>query len=234
MLSNTPHKSSSPANPDPTAEGAAAAQRIRRAGVDLFSRFGYHGTSMRALAAAVNLEAASIYHHFPSKQDILADIIDRTMDELLGGMLRVLDGDGDHRKRLAELVRFHVLYHVGKQKEAFISHRELRSLSPAKRARNNAKRDCYERTLRSFLQSGVDAGEFEIADIPIMTTAILVMCSGVSDWFTGQGRLSGEQIAGEYTRLVLHLVLSGGGGGSQRRLSRAGDGTVAAQPEAEA
>src|SRR5512137_821821 len=95
-------------NAETPAEGAAAAQRIRRAGVELFSRFGYHGTSMRALATEVGLEAASIYHHFPSKQDILADIVDRTVDELLAGMQRALDGAGDHRQRLAEVVRFHV------------------------------------------------------------------------------------------------------------------------------
>jgi len=204
-------------------EGAAGAQRIRRAGVELFSRYGYHGTSMRALADAVNLEAASIYHHFPSKQDILADIFDRTMGELLDGMQRALGGDGSHCQRLVEMVRFHVLYHVDRQQEAFISHSELRSLSPANRARVNARRDDYERTLRSFLNSGVDSGEFAIKDVPIMTIAILMMCSGVSDWFTDHGRLSGNQIAEEYMRLVLHLV-QGGGSGSHRQTSRAGSG----------
>jgi len=210
-------------------EGAAGAQRIRRAGVELFSRFGYHGTSMRALADAVNLEAASIYHHFPSKQDILADIFDRTMGELLGGMQGALGGAGSHSQRLVELVRFHVLYHVDRQQEAFISHSELRSLSPANRARINARRDDYERTLRLFLQSGVDACEFAIKDVPIMTIAILMMCSGVSDWFTDHGRLSGNQIAEEYTRLVLHLV-QGGGDGTHRQTSRAGSGEAAGSP----
>jgi AcrR family transcriptional regulator len=207
-------------------DGAAGAQRIRRAGIELFSRYGYHGTSMRALADAVNLEAASIYHHFPSKQDILADIFDRTMDELLDGMQRALGGAGSHRDRLVALVHFHVLYHVDRQREAFISHSELRSLTPANLTRINARRDDYERRLRSFLQSGVDAGEFAIKDVPIMTIVILMMCSGVSDWFADQGRLSGSQIAEEYTRLVLHLVRSGGND-SHPQASGAGSGAAA-------
>jgi AcrR family transcriptional regulator len=219
-------KSSSEAPTSSTAEGAAALQRIRRAGVDLFSRYGYHGTSMRTLADAVHLEAASIYHHFPSKQDILADIFDRTMDELLDGAQRALGGEGSHAQRLCEFVLFHVLYHVDRQKEAFISHSELRSLTPANRARVNDKRDRYERTLRSFLESGVEAGEFRIHDIPIMTIAVLMMCSGVSDWFTDHGRLSGEQIAEEHTRLVLQLVQPGGAGGSRQSTTRRGSGSM--------
>ena len=63
-----------------------ASERIRKAGIALFKDRGYHGTSVRDLARAVGLEAASLYNHFPSKQDILCDVFDRAMDDLLGGL----------------------------------------------------------------------------------------------------------------------------------------------------
>jgi AcrR family transcriptional regulator len=199
------------------ARGSGAPDRIRKAGIALFKRFGYHGTSVRALADAVNMEAASLYHHFPSKQKLLAELFDRTMDELLEGLQQALATDGGHEQQLRNAVRFHVRYHIDRQDEAFVSHSELRSLSAPSRKRINAKRDRYEHMLRSFLEAGVKAGEFAIHDVPIMTIAILTMCSGVSDWFTPRGRLSADQVADEYAEIVLGLIRRPGGSGSGRR-----------------
>jgi AcrR family transcriptional regulator len=221
-LSIVSHKAST-GGPSPGFDRTTGAERIRRAGIALFKEFGYHGTSMRALADAVGLEAASLYYHFPSKQEILVDITGRTMDELLRGLQRALAGNGSHMQRLRNAVRFHVLYHVDRQDEAFVSHSELRSLTRANRALINAKRDRYEHTLRSFLHAGVEAGEFEIRDVPITTIAILMMCSGVSDWFADRGRLSGEQIAAEYADLVAHLVGRGGAGADRPGAGRRAD-----------
>ena len=46
-------------------------QRILECAADLFAKTGYTETSIRDLAAAAGLNAASIYNHFPSKNAIL-------------------------------------------------------------------------------------------------------------------------------------------------------------------
>ena len=46
-------------------------QRILECAADLFAKNGYTETSIRDLAAAAGLNAASIYNHFPSKNAIL-------------------------------------------------------------------------------------------------------------------------------------------------------------------
>jgi hypothetical protein len=80
--------------------------------------------------------------------------------------------------QLRSVVRTHVLSHIERQDEAFVSHSELRSLAPANRRRIVAKRDRYENSMRDLLAAGVEAGEFEIADIGLTAIAILMMCSG--------------------------------------------------------
>ena len=78
-----------------THERATAAERILRAAVALFRERGYHGSSMRTLARALRMEAASLYYHFKSKQEILFAILDRTLDDLLAGVGRtVASADG--------------------------------------------------------------------------------------------------------------------------------------------
>jgi AcrR family transcriptional regulator len=187
-------------------EKISRSERIRTAAIELFKFRGYHGTSIRDLAQAVRIEAASLYYHFSSKQEILLDLFDRTMDALLEGLDHAIASVSTPEEQLRAAVRFHVLFHIARQDEAFLSHSELRSLSGRNLARTVAKRDLYEKKMRALLTAGVRAGRFEIPDVRLTSTAILMMCSGVSDWFTRRGRLTANKVADRYADMVIRLV----------------------------
>jgi AcrR family transcriptional regulator len=194
--------------PDP--KRAVAPARILKAALTLFTERGYHGTSVRTIASVVGLEAASLYHHFPSKQRILFEIFERTMNELLTGMEKALASAETIEGKLRALLRFHVFFHIERQQEAFLSHSELRSLTPSNRQRILAKRDRYERRLRDLLAAGVEAGLFEVRDVQLATIAILMMWSGVSDWFVGGKRLTPDAVADTYCDMTLALLRRSG------------------------
>lgn len=181
-------------------------EHIRRAAIALFNARGYHGTPIRALARIVRVESASLYYHFPSKQKILTDIFTRVMDDLLAGLERAMQAGTSPEERLRAVVRFHVLFHVERQAEATISRSELRSLTASNLRRILVKRDRYEGMLRTLLIEGVKSGAFDVRDVPLTATAILTMCSGVSDWFSSEGRLSADAVADQYADMVQELV----------------------------
>ena len=185
-------------------DGASA--RIRQAAIALFRARGYHGTSVRDLAQIVRIEAPSLYYHFPSKQKLLVDIFNRTMDDLLEGLRRAIERESRPEEQLRAAVRFHVHFHIERQDEAFISHSELRSLTGPHLRRTVAKRDRYETTFRRVLSAGVRAGIFSIPDVRLATIAILMMCSGVSDWFSRRGRLDAATVADRYAEMVLRVA----------------------------
>ena len=189
-----------------THERATAAERILRAAVVLFRERGYHGSSMRTLARALRMEAASLYYHFGSKQEILFAILDRTLDDLLAGVGRAVASADGPEARLRAAVRFHVLFHTDSQHEAFLSHSELRSLTQANRRLVLTRRDEYERVFRGLLASGVRAGVFQVADVRLTAMAILTMCTGVATWFADGGRLSPEAIADRYVEMIMKSV----------------------------
>jgi len=191
-------------------ERDGAAERILKAAIALFTDRGYHGTPMRSIARAVHLEAASLYHHFSSKQKILFEIFERTMNDVLAGMQQALDSSESIEDRLRAVVRFHVFFHIERQREAFLSHSELRSLTAVNRERILALRDRYERQLRELLAAGVQAGLFEIRDVRLATIAVLMMLSGVSEWFAGTGRLTADAVADAYFDMVLALLRRSG------------------------
>ena len=63
------------AGPSNAGEGSSTRRRILRIALTLMSQRGVDGTSMRDLAAAAELNVASLYHYFPSKRDLLESVL---------------------------------------------------------------------------------------------------------------------------------------------------------------
>ena len=73
-----------------TAKGRAARDRIVRASERLFAARGYHGTSMRDIAAGVRLPLATVVYHFARKETLYAAVLEEIAAELevvIGGAL---------------------------------------------------------------------------------------------------------------------------------------------------
>jgi AcrR family transcriptional regulator len=61
-------------------EGPGTRVRILDATADLIAIRGYHATSTRDIAATVGIRQPSLFHHFSSKQAILAELLNRNLD----------------------------------------------------------------------------------------------------------------------------------------------------------
>jgi len=60
-----------------TARGEDTRRRVVDAAYTLFLHNGYHGTSMRQIAQAAGMAVGGIYNHFPSKEDLFAEVLDQ-------------------------------------------------------------------------------------------------------------------------------------------------------------
>jgi AcrR family transcriptional regulator len=79
-------------------------QHILDTALALMAQRGVAGTSMRDLAAATGLNVASLYHYFPSKQDLLVAVLAERgfLDEI--AITAPTPGDRTARIRLADLL----------------------------------------------------------------------------------------------------------------------------------
>ena len=79
----------------------ATRDRILDAALELTSRKGSEGTSMRELANACDVNVAALYYHFPSKAELLRSVIEERQYDLLISMVEVPPaGAGTDRERL--------------------------------------------------------------------------------------------------------------------------------------
>ena len=87
------------AEPEKLPESAKAAQPARReevleAALALISEHGVAGASLRKLASRLGMSQPSLYHYFPSKEALVAEIVDYSTARMLGVGLAVSPPSG--------------------------------------------------------------------------------------------------------------------------------------------
>jgi AcrR family transcriptional regulator len=76
-------------------------ERLRRAAAELFAENGYGGTSMGDIAARIGIRKASLYNYYPSKEELLLDILRRGIESWRRECRPALvDSRGSYRQRL--------------------------------------------------------------------------------------------------------------------------------------
>jgi TetR/AcrR family transcriptional regulator, cholesterol catabolism regulator len=190
----------------PATRGGGRRPEIVALACSLFRERGYHGVGMRAIAEAAHMQAASLYHHFTNKEELLLQAIFVVDRDLIVEQLPLLDGPGSHAERLALLVRAHVV-HIGNNRDAWwVAGRELRALSPANLDTVQGYRRRYQHRIAEFIDDGVRAGEFVCDDSRLATIAILDMLNGLNEWFSPAGRYTIEELADRYVQMVLRQL----------------------------
>jgi AcrR family transcriptional regulator len=132
--------------------GAETAEKLRNAALELFARSGYAAVSMRAIAAETGVQAGAIYNHFPTKQDLLNELLQVHMETLLATWAEAEPAGLAPPEALEHFVRFHIRYHLDRSREVFISYMELRSLESGEFQRHRAVAAQYESVPRAILE----------------------------------------------------------------------------------
>lgn len=182
---------------------AHTSEAIDEAAVELFAERGYHATTMREIAAAVDVQPAAIYHWYSSKEAILVHLQDSFMERLTAAVVRAADRHRRPALRLAALVREHVVFHGLHARAAFVTDSEIRALSEPARQRLIAQRDLYQQRFAETIRDGIRDGSLRSSNARVATYAILLQCTGVALWFDPAGSLGIEEVAELHVELVL-------------------------------
>jgi AcrR family transcriptional regulator len=183
------------------------AARLIAAAVEVMARHGYHAASVRDIATAAGTSPAILYHHFPSKQVLLATMLDRGMDVLIAATEQALDLAGDDpADRLRAVVGAHVRVHLEAQRESLIGNSELRALEPAALALVVAKRDVQRRIFDRVVREGCRRGVFGTRRPEEAARFITSACTAVAVWYRSSGPLAPDEVVAHHQEIALDTV----------------------------
>jgi AcrR family transcriptional regulator len=72
---------------------------------EIFARKGFQATTVREIANEAGILSGSLYHHFDSKETIVDEVLSHFLHDLVGRYRAALEGGGDPRTTLSEMVR---------------------------------------------------------------------------------------------------------------------------------
>lgn len=196
-VSNKPLANKRPAE----SKSSERRNEILDAAGELFSHQGFHATSMRDLAKAVNLQGGSLYAHIDSKEELLFELVNRAADEFLASA-EAVSVDLPARERLRRLVRGHLEVVLRELGSATVFFHEWKFLSSDLQARVKGLRDAYEAHWRRALEDGAKRGELQVEDVRVATLFVLSALNWTYQWYHPGGKLNLEALSKQYSNLI--------------------------------
>jgi AcrR family transcriptional regulator len=191
----------------PMSSGLITEARILEVASRLFHERGYAGTTTRALAKGVGIEASSLYNHFLNKQAILVRICLDTMREFHVGALERIEGIDDPAQRLRTLINWQVRFEASHPYTARVVDAQVEALNPKSRNELIELRDAYEELFTRALIAGRERGVWRVEHPRIITVGIVSMTK-IDPWYREDGPLSPEQIGDIYFTFILDALES--------------------------
>ena len=172
----------------------------------VFARHGYHATGIMELCAANDLGKGALYHYIGSKEELLAAIHDRVIDEVMLGADRVAAAGGSPSQQLAMLgdELLDVIHRYPDHVWVFLH--EFPALTGERAAKFRERRRGYERRVEAVLQAGVDSGEFRDLEPKLTTMAWLGMHNYTYLWLKAGGRLSARDVAKPFADIFMRGI----------------------------
>jgi TetR/AcrR family transcriptional regulator, cholesterol catabolism regulator len=184
----------------------ARRQEIVDTSASVIARRGYHATGIAELCVANDLGKGALYHYIGSKEELLAAIHNRVMDEVMLGSDRVVEVGGSPSQKLAMLGNelLDVIHRYPDHVWVFLH--EFPALTGERAAEFRERRRGYERRVEAVLQEGVDSGEFREVHARLTALAWLGMHNYTYLWLKAGGLLTARDVAKPFADIFMRGI----------------------------
>jgi AcrR family transcriptional regulator/DNA-binding XRE family transcriptional regulator len=183
---------------------------VLQAALDEFLEIGYHGATVRDIAARCGLSVSGIYHYYTSKQQMLVHILDLTMADLTRRSHAARAEGRDPVERFSLLIENLALFHTHRRELGSVGASEMRSLDTGNRHKIADMRTAQQRMVDDEVEQAVRAGRFSTDRPREAARAVVSMCTALPTWWHREGPFGPEQIAEQYVRFALDLMRADG------------------------
>ena len=174
--------------------------KMRETAAKVFAEQGFDRTTIRGIAEAGGMSAASIYYYFDSKEELLYQVLDETMSTGLKLMKAIEKRELNPKERLIEILRMHTMTAINFDKMKLLVH-EQDCLTPDHRAEIKSKQKQYMSQLTRVFESLKKSSQMRDLDPKVCAFAFFGMVSWAYRWFDPDGDMSTQQLAEHFTKI---------------------------------
>ncbi len=174
----------------------------------LFRKRGFSATSMRDIAAELNIEAPSLYNHIKGKQEILQTLLLDLARAFTSGMDTIHSAPLTPEQKLERLVKLHVDLTVQTPNSmALITSEWIHLEEPAYKEFVTMRND-YEVNFRHILEEAFQAKGVGDANLDLALFSILSPLRWLYTWFLKNREVNPIELENEMVRNLLSGIFT--------------------------
>ncbi|MFY0629638.1 MAG: TetR/AcrR family transcriptional regulator [Flavobacteriaceae bacterium] len=182
-------------------------EQIIKTAAKLFKEKGYSAVTMRDIAKALDIKAASLYNHITSKQDILKYVIISLAEEFTERMNVIYTSSDSNIDKLHQIVALHVDI-------AYRNPYQMSSLNndwmhlEKDTAYYLELRDSYEDNFRSIIKKGIQSGELIEANPEVVLFSILSALRNLYLWIPKKEDVNPTELSQNLSQVLIHGIFN--------------------------
>jgi AcrR family transcriptional regulator len=171
----------------------------------LFKKKGYSAVTMRDIAKAMGIKAASLYNHINSKQEILSDIIISLAEQFTEQMKIIKNSDESSIYKLKQIVALHV-HITSKNQFGMASLNSDWMHLEAELEYYLTLRKNYEKDFRNIIEKGIKENELVDANPEVMLFSMLSTLRSLYIWLPKKEDLDIQKFTNELSLVLINGI----------------------------
>ena len=160
----------------------------------MFREKGFPATSMRDLAESVGIEAASLYNHIRSKNEILEAICFEVANRFNAHLDEIEASNLTSIQKVETLLRFHINQMIENYESVYVSDREWKHLEEPYLSNFQSQRRNYRKKFTLIIQQGIEKKEIRSIDAATSILIMLHAVSGIESWHRSKTKITAQEL----------------------------------------
>lgn len=160
----------------------------------LFKEKGFKATSMREIADAVGVEAASLYNHIKSKNELLNIICFSVANRYIQQFDEIENCKKSALEKIEMLLRYHIKGMLIHFEEVYVSDREWKHLDAPFLNNMRNQRKTYRKRIAALINEGIKNKQIKKIDAPTAVLIMLHAISGIESWHRSTQKINGKEL----------------------------------------
>lgn len=173
----------------------------------LFKEKGYSAITMRDIAQAMDIKAASLYNHIKSKQEILALIILEIAEEFTNTISQIVISEDTNIQKLEKIIQLHIDITLRNSDALACLNNDWMHLAPAELSYFIKMREDYEEYFRSIIVNGIANGEIINLNPEVIIFSILSTLRTLYLWYGKKKSLNPTVLKSNMKQVLLNGIV---------------------------
>jgi AcrR family transcriptional regulator len=173
----------------------------------LFKEKGYSAVTMRDIAQAMDIKAASLYNHIKSKQEILVLIVIEIAEEFTSTMLQIVNSEETTIQKIEKVIQLHIDITLRNSDALACLNNDWMHLADAELDYFIKMREEYEANFRTIIKNGIANGEIKNLNVEVIIFSTLSTLRTLYLWYGKKKTINPSVLKSNMIEVLLNGIV---------------------------